>query len=589
VRREGQAVYAESFIPRLRGGQGAHLWGAAAPLFDREGRRTGAIEVIRDVTEQKGMELALRESERKYRTLFETADDAILLMREDRFVDCNPRALTLYGCGREQILGASPFALSPPVQPDGRASEEAAHERIALAISRGPQRFEWLHSRLDGTTFDADVRLNALRLDGETLLQAVVRDITERKRVEEALRTSETQLSLILNNVSDIIFAIAVGPDDDFRFTSVNRRFVEATGVAEPQVVGARARDVIPKPAHPLVFGKYREAIRTGRPARWEETSQYPAGTRVGQVTVVPVSDGHGRCTQLVGMVHDVTERRQMEEALRASEREYRELVSLANSIILRWNREGRITFLNEFGQRFFGYAEDEIVGRHVVGTIVPEHESTGRDLVALMREVTADPQHFERGINENMRRGGELVWIDWTNKVVFDEQGQIREILSIGSDITDRRRAEEEVRKLNEDLRRHAETLERRVDERTAELKEINAELEAFTYSVSHDLRAPLRQADGFAKILLEDYTATLDDTGRHYLERVREGTRFMGQLVDELLDFSRLGRRRSRSRLLTWARWSRTPWPSSSPLARAAGSSGASAAFPRWSAIPA
>ena len=130
--------------------------------------------------------------------------------------------------------------------------------------------------------------------------------------------------------------------------------------------------------------------------------------------------------------------------ALRESERKYRELVMLANSIILRWSRDGRITFLNEFGQRFFGYAESEILGRHVVGTIVPETESSGRDLRPLMDEICRDPHRFERSVNENVRRNGERAWIDWTNRVVLDGQGQVREILSIGSDVTERKQAED-------------------------------------------------------------------------------------------------------------------------------------------------
>lgn len=199
-----------------------------------------------------------------------------------------------------------------------------------------------------------------------------------------------------------------------------------------------------------------------------------------------PLYDKDGRRCGAIETVRDVTEQKLMEEALRKSEREYRELVMLANSIILRWSPEGRIIFLNEFGQQFFGYTATEIIGRHVVGTIVPKNESMGRELRPLIEEISTDPQKFERNINENIRRNGERVWIDWTNKVVLDEQGKMKEILSIGSDITERKQAEEQVHRLNDDLLRHAETLEQRVAERTAELAAINEEQRTIFESAS-------------------------------------------------------------------------------------------------------
>ena len=132
------------------------------------------------------------------------------------------------------------------------------------------------------------------------------------------------------------------------------------------------------------------------------------------------------------------------EEALRRSEAKYRELVEHANSIILRMTPEGRITFFNEFAEVFFGYTEEEILGRNVVGTIVPNTESSGRDLAQMIRDIAIHPEQYVSNENENMRRNGERVWTAWTNKPVRDASGAVTEILCIGNDVTGRKRAQE-------------------------------------------------------------------------------------------------------------------------------------------------
>lgn len=143
-------------------------------------------------------------------------------------------------------------------------------------------------------------------------------------------------------------------------------------------------------------------------------------------------------------MSHDLA---QLYEQLKASEERYRELVENANSIILRWNRDGIITFFNEFAQKFFGYSAEEIIGKHVMDTIVPEDESTGRDLRPLMDEICQNPGKYELNINENIKKNGDRVWISWTNKILLDEQGSPIGALSIGSDITQQKLLEEELR----------------------------------------------------------------------------------------------------------------------------------------------
>ncbi|MGE5528546.1 MAG: GAF domain-containing protein [Patescibacteria group bacterium] len=162
----------------------------------------------------------------------------------------------------------------------------------------------------------------------------------------------------------------------------------------------------------------------------------------------------------------EINERALIEGALRRSEEEYRELVENANSIILRMDTAGNVTFFNEFAQRFFGYGEAEILGRNVLGTIVPETETSGRDLGSMIGDLTEHPDRYSANINENMRRNGERVWVAWTNKAVRDGSGRVVGVLCVGNDITELRSVELALAKAHEKLERQMAETKRRVDE---------------------------------------------------------------------------------------------------------------------------
>jgi PAS domain S-box-containing protein len=244
----------------------------------------------------------------------------------------------------------------------------------------------------------------------------------------------------------------------------------------------------------------------------------------------------------IVVMYEDITKQKNIERSLQESEQKYRELVQNANSIILRWNRKGEVTFLNEFGQNFFGYSEAEILGKSVIGTIVPETESTGRDLRPLMDQICADPKAFEQNINENMKRDGSRVWVAWTNKAVFDQQGQLIEVFSIGNDITERKR-------VGEELNKYRDHLEELVKERTAELEQANIRLQEldrlksmFIASMSHELRTPLNSIIGFTGMTLKGLSGELNDEQKDNLSRAYQSARHLLALITDVIDISKI-----------------------------------------------
>ncbi len=214
----------EAFLHHKDGGRVAIEFHVST-LFDLNGMPVGRLGVGRDVTARKRTEEALRESEKKYFSLFHQANDAIFIMDGGCVVDCNRRAEVMFGCSRSDMIGEVPYGrFSPDFQPDGKSSNEAALARIAEFHAGAIQPFEWKHSKWDGTLFDAEVSLNVIEVKGKKYLQSIVRDISERKKVEARYRS-------IYDNAIDGIYQSTL----EGRFLSVNPAMARIHGYDSPQ------------------------------------------------------------------------------------------------------------------------------------------------------------------------------------------------------------------------------------------------------------------------------------------------------------------------------------------------------------------
>lgn len=245
---------------------------------------------------------------------------------------------------------------------------------------------------------------------------------------------------------------------------------------------------------------------------------------------------GGGEIGTLATTFNVMTERlRQTLDGLRKSEEEYRRIFEGAREGLFQSTFEGRFLRVNPAMARIMGYDSP----RQLIEEITDIKKQTYVNPSDRERFLGLLTEHGEvHGFEVQVRcRNGQVIWVSITAAVVLDEQGKPRFFEGFFTDISDRRRAEDELRRLNAEL-------ERRVIERTVQLENTNRELEAFSYSVSHDLRSPLRSLDGFSQAILEDYADRLDEQGGDYLRRIRAASQRMGALIDDLLRLSRVSR---------------------------------------------
>ncbi|MDD5432086.1 MAG: PAS domain-containing sensor histidine kinase [Candidatus Omnitrophica bacterium] len=205
-------------------------------------------------------------------------------------------------------------------------------------------------------------------------------------------------------------------------------------------------------------------------------------------------------------------------------EKDYRTLVEDANSIILRMDVKGNITFFNNFAQKFFGFKEEDILGKNVIGSIVPLKDTSGQDLTKMIDDIMIHPERYVNNENENMLSNGSRVWIAWTNRAIVDSNKRLKEILCIGNDITRLKEAEVEILNAKE----------------AAEAA--NKTKSAFLANMSHELRTPLNGVIGFSEMMKDQVIGPVNEKQKEYLGLINESGKHLLSLINDILDLSKV-----------------------------------------------
>jgi PAS domain S-box-containing protein len=455
-------------------------------------------------------------SEQRFRTLVTATSDVVYWMNADwsemRYLEGKDFIPDQSGPNRGWIVKYLPSEDQPRIL---GAIQEAIRTKSVFAL-------EHRIIRIDGTlgwTFSRAVPI--LDANGELVeWLGAASDITERKRTEESFRQSEERFRTLADNMSQLAWmADATG-----WIFWYNRRWFDFTGTTLDEVQGWGWKKVHHPDHVDRVTARLQRSWDTGEP--WEDT--FPLRRKDGSYRwflsrALPIKGEDGRITRWFGTNTDITERKQAAEEIAEQAR----LLDLSNDAIIVRGMDGRIRYWNQGAAELYGWTSAEAVGR-------VSHELLKTRFPAPLTGIEAELERTGQWTGELIHRTKDERRVTVLTRWVVDD-ARPSFVLETNTDITNRKETEEALRELTA-------TLEERVAQRTAALEESNSALAAFGYSVSHDLRAPLRTMQGFAKALLEDYSPALDEEGREYAMRIARGAERMDLLIQDLLAYSRL-----------------------------------------------
>jgi PAS domain S-box-containing protein len=471
---------------------------------------------------QRANEAILKASLKDVIDLRDALDEHAIVATTDprgRITHVNDKFCTISGYSREELLGKDHRLVN-----SGYHSKEFFRGLWATVSGGRVWHGEIRNQARDGSPYWVDTTivpfLNQLGQPRQYI--AIHADMTERKVAKE----SAALLVAIIDSSNDAI----IGKDLNSIVTSWNRGAENLFGYSAAEMIGQSITRLIPPDRQQEEFDII-ERVKRGESIRHFETQRVARDGRLIDisVTISPIRNAGGQVVGASKVARDVSERKQAEEAaaLLAA------IVDSSNDAIIGKDLHSLITSWNRGAEKIFGYSAREIVGQSIAKLIPPAREQEELDIISRVRRGES-VVHFD---TQRVAKDGRVIDVAVTVSPIKDKKGEIIGASKVARDITERKQAEKEIRDLN--IR-----LEQRVAERTVELEVANSELESFSYSISHDLRAPLRAMDGFSQAVLEDYGDQLPAQGRHDLQTIRQGAQRMGRLIDDLLAFSRVSR---------------------------------------------
>jgi len=392
------------------------------------------------------MQRKLKESEQWLATTLKSIGDAVIATDTGKLITfMNPVAEALTGWKQEEAIGKPLKNVFKIInEKTGKQADDPVAKVLREGVIVGLANHTVLVAK-DGTKRSVDDSGAPVRDDKGKIIGVVLvfRDITERKIAVEQLRASEERHRSVVDNIN-VGIALISRNMEILALNNQMKKWYPDIDISQKPICYKSFN----KPSINDLCPDCPVCITLNDGEVHESVLDRIADNKVRNYRVIssPLKDKKGKIIAAIEMVEDITEQKKAQEALQRSELKYRELVQNANSIILRMDSQGNVTFFNEFAQQFFGYTEDEIVGKNVVGSIVPETDSELRNLAAMIRDIGLNPEKHASNENENMRKDGGRIWVSWTNKAIHDKDGNIIETLCVGNDVTERKLLERQL-----------------------------------------------------------------------------------------------------------------------------------------------